>query len=353
MILVDFSALVYKNLFSAIRDSTDDNGKKIKKHNGYYKTNEYKNLFLYKIFTDLKYIYKFNRKKYGEMVLGIDSKNGNWRKDFYAGYKSTKRNKDSGVNFTEFFEIVDDVLENIDKNFPFKVVKVPKAEGDDIVGVLVMRYKNHKNLVVTHDKDFKQLFKYGVEIYNPIKLKNEKKLNSKELEKWLIEHIMLGDKADDVPKVVEETEFSDKFKSFLKSEDIYVDDVHEFKKLSMSERVISKFLENNEYDEIYKKMRFGPAKLNKFMDDFEENINSNMLYKEHYARNEILVLFENIPIEIQEEILNVFMKAKSKANPAGISNYFMKNNLMTLYTDAQDFFVEVDSVDKLESSDDW
>ena len=48
---------------------------------------------------------------------------------------------------------------------------------------------------------------------------------------WLLEHICLGDVADEVPKIVDHTEFSDNFIAYLQENDIEQLTPKEFKEL--------------------------------------------------------------------------------------------------------------------------
>ena len=250
MIIVDFSVLLYKNLFSAIKNSTDENNKPIKKHptedNKLYKTSEYKRLWKHKMINDLRYIYKENKHKYGDMVLAIDNYTcSNWKKEFYPRYKANrKKGRDnSGVNFPEFFEEVSILTQELKDYFPFKIVNVDQAEGDDVIGVLATKFQAIEDvLIITTDKDMNQLFKYkNIKIFNPLKLKMTPRMNEQQLQEWLVEHIMLGDTADNVSKVVAETEFSDEFITFLQSKDVYENRVHEFNQLSISKKLTLSF----------------------------------------------------------------------------------------------------------------
>ena len=60
---------------------------------------------------------------------------------------------------------------------------------------------------------------------------------------------MLGDTADNVSKVVAETEFSDEFITFLQSKDVYENRVHEFNQLSISKKLTDEFI--NKFPEGY------------------------------------------------------------------------------------------------------
>lgn len=348
MIIVDLSAVLYQSLFSACKYSTDESGKPIKKVKGKYKTEDYKRLFLHKLINSLRYIYKDNKNKYGTMILAIDNhKASNWKKDVYPEYKANRKKgrDESTVNFDEFFAVVNDTLEEMKNSFPFIHVDVKKAEADDVIGVLAETYAPYEDiLVVTHDKDMLQLLKYdSVQIYNPIKYKKVPKMSKKELLEWEVKHIFLGDAADNIPKIIECTEYSKKFISFLQKNDIYENRVHEFSKMSISDKLINEFIEENSSDEIYKPVRFGPVALEKFMKDYDTNMKSNPLYQKHYDRNKELVMFEGIPDYLRKDIVQCYTEQEVNINIAKIASFFMSNQLMELYNSYQDFLLPVSS----------
>ena len=51
----------------------------------------------------------------------------------------------------------------------------------------------------------------------------EETKHEESLDDWLLDHVILGDACDEVPKVVDFTEFSDEFKKFLNSENTDID----------------------------------------------------------------------------------------------------------------------------------
>jgi 5'-3' exonuclease len=358
MIIVDTSVLIYKNLFSAIKYSTDINGKALKKVGGQYgkyNTDDFIRLWKHKMINDLRYIYKDNKNKYGNLVLAIDNHTSkNWRKTIYPDYKGNRKDTrdKSGVDFEEFFVHLEQLLKDLEV-FPFIQVDVPEAEGDDVIAILTENYyKTEDILIVTTDKDMKQLFKYpNIRIFNPLKLKMEKRLNELELEEWLVEHVIQGDDSDNIPKIVAQTEFSPHFISFLKSNEVYENRVYQFKQLSISNKLIDEYKKQYPDKDLYKTTRFGPVALKKFLEDFEINMNSNPLYKEHYKRNESLVLFENIPDYLSKNVLQLYQeKVKDvKCDIPKITKYFMSNQLMELYSSYQDFLLPISSP-KLSSS---
>jgi len=67
------------------------------------------------------------------------------------------------------FSILNDLRDEIKENFPYKVMDVPGAEADDVIGVLVNQYRCVEEILkVSSDKDFIQLLGPNVSIYRPV-----------------------------------------------------------------------------------------------------------------------------------------------------------------------------------------
>jgi len=122
---------------------------------------------------------KFNASTSNRVFICIDSK-PSWRHDFYVEnckqfpeynektYKGD-RNKHEELPFDEIWKSYDIIVDNLAENTDFNVVKVPKAEADDIIAVLAINTNNEDVYVCSSDKDFHQLQRENVHIYDPIK----------------------------------------------------------------------------------------------------------------------------------------------------------------------------------------
>ena len=144
-------------------------------------------------------------KEYGELVIVGDA-GGNWRKDVYPEYKG-KRNKDretSKIDWDIAFKHINNVFDEIGQNFPYKTIKQWGCEADDTIAEIVkwtQEFGNYeKVMIISADKDFKQLQKYdNVRQFSNI-TKKLVKVDNPRLE--LMEHILKGDAADGVPNVL-------------------------------------------------------------------------------------------------------------------------------------------------------
>lgn len=344
MIVVDYSHVQMRMLYMAISQT------KPKKKNGKYVTDEFINFYYHLMLNSLRLLQVKFTQKYGQIVLATDSRS-NWRKDFYPDYKGNrkKEREESDVDFEEFFTKAEYLLENLGNGFPYKIVGVEKAEADDIIGALAQSYgTSEKVLVVSSDKDFKQLLEYpGVEIYDPIKL-SMIRMSPKELVVWKMEHILVGDIADNVPHIKSGTQFSENFIAYLRQNEIFISDVVEFNKLSISGKLYADFdvYKTNKKGEelmirdIYKTVGFGPVGAKKFAESLEHNLDQNVIYKENYERNKVLVLFEHMPTDIREKIINEYKAQESHFDMGKIMAFINKHSLTTLFASMSDFMLQ-------------
>jgi 5'-3' exonuclease len=141
--------------------------------------------------------------EYGELVICCDGKHS-WRREFFPQYKAARKSgrETSSVDWSEVFEIFNQLKNEIKENFPYRVIHVDTAEADDIIGTLVLRGREEgeKTLIISSDKDFIQLqMNDNVYQYSPI---TKKFLNGVDPNEYLKEHILRGDKGDGIPNVL-------------------------------------------------------------------------------------------------------------------------------------------------------
>ncbi len=347
-----------RSLYVAISQS------KPSKEGGLYVTSEFIKMYKHIILQSLRHLSdKFG--KYGDMVLALDSKN-NWRKDYYPEYKSNrKKDRDSSdVNFEEFFSEVSKFTDTLDKSFPYKVIEVHRAEADDIIGVLAQKFSLEKTVVVSSDKDFKQVLEYGVELYDPIK-KEFVKMSPEELKEWKLIHVLLGDEGDNVPHIKRGTEFTDNFKAYLKKNEIYLTEPEKFNKLSISRKLYSEYdtYKTNKKGEvldeldIFKATPFGEAGAKKFIADLKSKLTENRIYVENFERNKNLVLFKHIPEDIRTSIETGFEEISFQYDPNDIMEFLVKNSLTQHIVNITDFYIDGRKMkerhDKKESLSEW
>ena len=283
MILIDLSQVIISNLMTQVGPRTTEIDEMLVRH---------------MILTSILNIKKKFSAEYGNIVICCDNKNY-WRKDLYPYYKySRKKERErSAIDWSLIFNTMNDVKRELKEVFPYKIIEQNRAEADDIIAVLTQTFAPHeKMLIMSSDKDFKQLQKYpNVAQYSPMQ---KKYLQEDNPVKYLREHIIRGDKSDGIP-------------NFLSDDEVFV--------------------ENRRQKPITKKLLLGWMDMSRTPEDF---CDANML--ERWKRNEALVDLTNVPEDIRKEILDKFEPA-----PAGdmkkVFNYFINNRMMMLMEEIDAF----------------
>jgi hypothetical protein len=147
-------------------------------------------------------MYRQKFKQYGEVIIVADA-GGNWRKEVYPQYK-IKRNKnreESKIDWDIAFKNINAIYDEIGENFPYKTIKQWGCEADDSIAEIVkwtQEFGNHEEvMIVSSDKDFKQLHKFSnVHQFSAITKKLIKVDNPRLTQ---LEHFITGDAGDGVP----------------------------------------------------------------------------------------------------------------------------------------------------------
>jgi len=235
------------------------------------------------------YAKKF-KNEYGDIVLCADDRKY-WRRDYFPNYKANrkKHREESDIDWDVIFGMLNKIRDEIEKNLPYRFLRVEGAEADDIIGVLTKDSKE-KVLIVSGDKDFQQLQKYDyVKQYSP---NLSKFVSPDNAEEFLAEHILRGDKGDGIPNI-------------LSGDDVIVDGDRQ------------------------KPMR--RSTLNKYINGVDKYDN----YYRNYVRNKTLIDLDEIPEEVNLRILKAFDESEP---PSGkLLPYMMKHSLKELLNAIGDF----------------
>lgn len=232
-----------------------------------------------------------------EIVLAADDKNY-WRKDIFPYYKAHRKKwrEESEYNWNEIFSFLNKIRDEISMFFQYKVIRVHKAEADDIIATLSILKSNlgESVIIVSADKDFIQLQKFDhITQYSPFA---KKFLNHSNPSEFLKEHIIQGDKGDGVP-------------NFLSSDDTFVSGKRQ---KPVTRDKLDNWLKSDPYA---------------FCDE-------SML--RNFKRNESLIDLTKIPSDISESILNTYnnyiLPDRTK-----LFSYFVNNELNLLLDDLNDF----------------
>ena len=245
----------------------------------------------------MSYKTKFS-KDFGELVLCYDDKHC-WRKDYFPYYKQNRKKarSESSLDWNQLFDILTKIQNELEENFPYKVLKINGAEADDIIAILSNKISSTPNLyeeilIISGDKDFIQLHQSdNVKQYSPTL---KKFVVDENPEQYKFEHIIRGDKGDGVPNV-------------LSQDTVFVEDLRQ--------RPITK----------------------KKLTEWKENGIPEGEIKRNYQRNKTLIDFDSIPNELGELIYNMWVDKITQNDKSKILPYFMKHRLKELTEKLGDF----------------
>jgi len=266
------------------------------------------NMVRHMVLTSIKSYKKKFHAEYGELVLCYDSKHY-WRKEIFPYYKQNRKKdrEKSSHNWSQIFEILNKIRDEIRDNFPYIVLEIYGTEADDIIATLtkyiaVQNIKKQKQnlptekvLILSGDKDFIQLNKYPcVSQYNPLQ---KKFVNGIDPKLYIKEHVIKGDRSDGIP-------------NFLSPSDTFVTGKRQ---KPISKKNIDKWITSEP----------------------ESYCNSEQLV--NYHRNLKLIDLSMIPAEIETKIIEEFEKLNS-SKPTKLSlQYFIDNKLVSLLNEMEDF----------------
>jgi 5'-3' exonuclease len=283
MILVDFNQIALSNIF--VQKLNDEN------------------MIRHMILNSLRMYNSKYRKEYGNMVICCDAGN-TWRKEYFPFYKANrKKSRDkSDLDFNEIFRILNLVREEISANLPYKLIQIDGCEADDIIATLAMETqefgKDEKVMIISSDKDFIQLQKYGnVSQFSPMQ---KKSVTDKNPRMYLFEHVIRGDSGDGIPNI-------------LSSDDTFVTDGK--RQTPVSKKKIEHWLENAE-------------NLKSVMDEDT--------YR-NYQRNKKLIDLTEVPTGVKENIINTFEDTKVPMRMK-VLNYLIKKRCNLLIDSVEEFY---------------
>ena len=239
------------------------------------------------------------KEEYGTQILCADSANP-WRRDYFPNYKYQRKQvrletQETSDKWDDLFDIITEVKHEIAENFPYMVLSVDNAEADDIIAILCREAHNNKEkvMIVSGDKDFIQLHKYDeVNQFSPIQ---KKFVEDEDPIKYLHEQIIKGDRSDGIPNILSD------------------DNV---------------FVTGEKQQPIHKKRLQEWAEL--------DNIPLGSITRLNYQRNKKLIDLNEIPIAIQENIINTY-RSYEVPDSSKLLQYFIDHKLKNLMSNINDF----------------
>ena len=276
-LLIDFTNIAYQILHRHVKEI---------KHEDI--TNEYKAISFKIISEIINYKRNYN-VCWHDVNVCFDTKT-NWRRDKFEHYKAnrkTARSK-SNIDFTLFYKFIDDFYNDCKKYMPFKCFRVELAEADDIIGILAKRLKR-KIIIISRDKDFLQLQKYPnvIKQFDPVKQVNIKSIDT--LTEITVK-IMNGDRGDGVPNMLSD---DDSLVNILK------------KQKRLGEVTATKILLNKG--------------ITNYLNEVSEEVKLN------YIRNDMMINLDNIPKDIDKDIVNCYTSYEINKDKDEVTNFIIKS----------------------------
>jgi hypothetical protein len=250
------------------------------------------------ILNSLLYSMRNHKAQYGDCIIACDN-GSSWRKHAFTAYKGLRgATKDKyKIDWGKYYAFLNEVIEDLKNEFPYTVVSVPHAEGDDVIGVLVRHYQTTKMmeeiLIVSGDKDFRQLHDDRTKQYSPIL---RKFVTVSDAAREIKEHVIKGDRLDGVPNI-------------LSADNCLVAGDRQTK---MSSKRLEKYmtLEVSEY---------------------EPTVQRN------WARNDLMINLDRIPDRIQQAVMTEFEDQSKTSQHNNVFNYLFKKGLKELQGAAAEF----------------
>ena len=226
-----------------------------------------------------------------DVILAWDSKHY-WRRDYYPQHKAgrKKTRESSNLDWNEIFGVTNKIRDEIKENLPYKSVEVYGAEADDIIAIVSNSYD--KVMIVSSDKDFIQLHNDNIKQWSPV---TKQEVNGHNPDTYIKEHVLKGDSGDGVPNV-------------LSPDHTFTDGLRQ---KPLGKKRIEKMINEN-------------------MSDWNDEV------KRNYQRNYKLINLQNIPKDIESNIIDEVDKS-SCGDRSKLLNYFTVNKLKTLTENIGDF----------------
>ena len=270
------------------------------------------------IFNSIRSNNVVHKAKYGNMILCCD--NGSWRYDVYSQYKHSRKEKrktdTSGIKWDFIQDVKHELISDLEKYFPYPVISVRKAEGDDCIAVItkLINFKEsteesdifgdadkEKILIISSDNDHLQLQSFGKHIKQWSPMMKKLVIPPKSLSESMIEKIVKGESSDGIPNI-------------KSSDNVFVDKIRQ-------KPIGQKYLDNF----------FASSNPIDICLTEDEKVN--------FKRNELLVSYEKIPQAIQDAIITCYNEQSTKKHSKmNFYNYLSSNGMGNLLAQIHDFY---------------
>jgi len=350
ILIIDFSPIWVRFIFNALKTHISDNNQ-IKQFNQTeseytYNFHEFADIVIFNTISEIcKMKNKFRDTDSNiEIVIAFDTKytetHKYWRHELWSGYKHGRR-RNAKFDWNIANEYQNHLKHILDEYSGWTVISVPGAEGDDVIFTLTSYFSNLPQkpdiIISSCDHDVTQCLVFENckfwETKSAVKNKNDSfvtNLNTDDIESIRFNHVVFGDRGDYIQHIKSWSRFSDKFKKLINDNSADVTKATKFKNFDelraypfrheLNERIYQKY---GFY--AYSHPQFGVKTLSKLMQDgnsIDDILSENPIYKLNYELNKKLVLRENVPDKIQNDIIENYLNANTNRNIAKLIEYF-------------------------------
>jgi len=275
-----------------------------------------------------------------KLILVFDEK-GSWRYDFYKKYKAHRkkaREKNKfQIDWDKFFNVFETFINDIKETFKnIYVIKLPRTEGDDIIGVLSNEiFKTDKVIIVSNDGDMRQLLVHpNVNQYDPKSMSLVECLNP---EAELELKILQGDTSDFITGVRRGVGSVTAEKIYKMGLDVYINTL----KIKVNRNMkVSEWMSPEDIDTYCPQIDDDGA----LIEDNRPSLTSDeinyfiekekQMVKDNYDRNTTLINLNYIPDDIKNPIINTYESYDIEGiKPKNIIRFFKRNKMLKHLSD--------------------
>ena len=330
-LILDFSPILYSNFISASMEMTR-NGYKADPETGKLSLDnkDYVSIIKYKVFEELSQLKTLF--KADEIVIAADnSKGGYWRKDVYPIYKGQRKKgrDESNLDWNAVFTVFDDIKDIINSMTTFKLIDIPRVEGDDVMFVLSEYLSRLGTPVILHSVDHDTVYNLknpGVTWWRHVKTAKKpgayQDVEPGEILNLELGHIIQGDAGDNIKNIKSFSVFSKKFKDMYPNRtelEVY------HKRFELDE-----IFEKTYNESAYKHPRYGLKTFMRSKKTIDELLNENEIYKMNYLMNRTIALPEGIPQDISSNIIEAYNTVPTIKKTQKLQEFFMNEGCFEL-----------------------
>lgn len=282
-ILVDLNQIIYSTISIEPRDKNQKLDEDLIRHITLNRLRTFRTKF---------------KSKYGELIICADSRHY-WRRDVFPNYKVMRKHtrESSGLPWEIIFAAMNNIKAELKETFPYKFIEVEGAEADDLIAILakyINESTNEKVLIISGDKDFKQLHSANIQQWDPA---SKGFVQTDNVQEFLLNHILRGDKGDSIPNI-------------KSTDDFFIAKISNPK--LRAPKITRSFVAS------FNKETCGQEQLR------------------NYHRNAQLIDLTQIPKDIKLNIIEEY-KTPITGHRSKLFNYFIKHNLKYLMDTIQEF----------------